>query len=213
MVAEKQAEILKQLQQGAGLEAVDNLDAAADRPCSIYALGAAGSGGFLGALYGFGEPFSHELNRSFGYSAPLHYSGTAGMKVVMHKGQGRLKAARTEAMSSAKVNIATFLVLYKTVLGHECMLGESLQAFAVFGGLYALANCIVQRLRQKEDGKPCIQGAESMLPDIQEPSKKGKRNETWPYMQQSQAEQLAQSLGLSWALEVCIQPKISFYCQ
>ncbi len=30
----------------------------------------------------------------------------------------------------------------------------TLQSFAIFGGVYAFASCIVQRIRQKKDGKP-----------------------------------------------------------
>ena len=30
----------------------------------------------------------------------------------------------------------------------------TLQSFAIFGGVYAFASCIAQRLRQKQDGEP-----------------------------------------------------------
>lgn len=60
MIVDKQAEKLKQVKQMEQRAAEDGGapegdDASGDRPCSVYALGAACSGGFLGATYGFGK--------------------------------------------------------------------------------------------------------------------------------------------------------------
>lgn len=158
MVADKQAEILKQLQQGAGLEADDGLESAGDRPCTIYALGAAGSGGFLGAMYGFGESPVRVSGRSRQASAqrrPLadfyRYKNCdaqrsrppqSGARRGFELGKGELTSFLTKQRCT-ELNLGLTASLSRLL---------SLQAFAVFGGVYALASCIVQRLRQKEDG-------------------------------------------------------------
>ncbi|KAK9823050.1 hypothetical protein WJX81_004001 [Elliptochloris bilobata] len=71
-------------------------------PCSLNAAVAGASGGALGAVFGFGG------------------------KAVRHSGQGRWRAARKEAWTSAK-------------------------SFATFSGVFALASCFIQRLRNKQD--------------------------------------------------------------
>ncbi|BDA49712.1 probable mitochondrial import inner membrane translocase subunit TI [Coccomyxa sp. Obi] len=56
----------------------------------------------------------------------LGYVFGFGGKLIRHRGKGRFKACRTEGWNSAK-------------------------SFAIFGGVYAFASCIAQRLRQKQD--------------------------------------------------------------
>lgn len=52
---EQAVEIQRRLaEQVAEENATDAVEAVPDRPCTIYALGAGCSGGFLGGLYGFG---------------------------------------------------------------------------------------------------------------------------------------------------------------
>ncbi|CAL8464408.1 g3943 [Coccomyxa elongata] len=56
----------------------------------------------------------------------LGYVFGFGGKLIRHRGKGRFKACKMEGWNSAK-------------------------SFAIFGGVYAFASCIAQRLRQKQD--------------------------------------------------------------
>ncbi|CAL5220624.1 g2667 [Coccomyxa viridis] len=56
----------------------------------------------------------------------LGYVFGFGGKLIRHRGSGRWKACRIEGWTSAK-------------------------SFAMFGGVYAFASCITQRIRQKQD--------------------------------------------------------------
>ena len=87
-------------------------------PCTISAIGAAGSGGALGFVFGFGAPGTSSILTSEHFKCVAHkllrpdinISGlqnfSAGQQLLKHRGKGRLKACRKEGFAGAKVKLA-----------------------------------------------------------------------------------------------------------
>ena len=123
-------------------------------PCSLNAAMAGASGGALGAVFGFGaealsllhmlclsgRPMRQRQSRGQSLEGTCSHllsqeAACAGGKAVRHSGPGRWRAARTEALTSAKVRVVLTLekqLSSDTSLQIRCCVCRALQPSAAY---------------------------------------------------------------------------------